>query len=119
MTKPTNILEGPTYIAVRSYPDGEVWIQETKLNATLQDAIEDIDGLFQVVMLESGKAFDVTVEAAELYWALHGHEIETMFAVPPFLHDNIADQVYSEISRIHDEARCWHEQQVSCNPRVL
>ena len=119
MPKPANILEGPTYISTSRTCDGQLWVNESKVNATLQDAIETIDGLVQVVMIEDGKAFDVTVEAAELYWALYGHEIETMFAVPQFLHDNIADQVYSEISRINDEARCWHDQQVSCNPRVL
>ena len=61
-----NLLEGPTYLTVRRYPDGEAWVDETKLNASLLDAITDIEGLTQVVMIEGsgglGKAVDQSIE---------------------------------------------------------
>ena len=118
-----NLLDGPTYITVRACTDGSGYVDETKLNASLQDAIDDIDGLVQVVMIEgfgdSGKAIDITTEAAELWWAKHGHIVcETAFDVPAFIHDNLS-WVYSEIAVSQYNAGCWHDQQVSCNPRVL
>ena len=115
MTPLPDLLEGPTYLAVRRYSDGEVWGDQFKLNATLQDAIDDIENLIQVALIEDNKAIDVTLEAAELWWAMNGHKCETGFDVPAFIHDNMADQVYAEISGSRYDAACWHSQQVSCN----
>ena len=113
-----DILEGPTYITTSKTCDGQLWINESRVNASLQDAITDIDNMFQVVMLENGKAVDQSVDAAELWWAKHGHTCETAFDVPPFIHDNLS-WVYSEIAVSQYNAGCWHDQQVSCNPRLL
>lgn len=113
-----DILEGPTYITTSKTCDGQLWINESRVNASLQDAIETIDGLVQVVLLEGSKGIDVTAEAAELWWTLHRDECETAFDVPTFIHDN-ASWVYSEIAVSQYNAGCWRDQQVSCNPRVL
>ena len=101
-----NYLEGPTYLAISRYPDGETWINETKLNATLQDAVEEIDNVSQVLMLEAGRYVDVSVEAAELWWAKNAHDCDSMFDVPQFIHDHIHNQVYAEISASRYSATC-------------
>ena len=108
-------LTGPTYIVISRYSDGEVWFNETKLNASLQDAIYDLDNLKQVIMIEDNKAINVTLEAAELWWAKNGHKCDDVWSVPSFITDNMADQVYAEISGSRYDAACWHSQQVSCN----
>ena len=100
----TNATEGPTYIAISRYSNGDTYIDETKLNSSLQDAIQDIEHTHQVVLLEGGRAIDCSVDAAELWWALHGHTCDTTFDVPQFIHDQISSQVYSEIAASRAEA---------------
>lgn len=105
----TNLLEGPTYLAVKRYKDGEELVDETKLNATLQDAIYDLENLVQVVLIEDGKCIDQSLEAAEIWWAKNGHKCETAFDVPNFIHIHMHGQVYDEIAGSRYEANCHRD----------
>jgi len=112
----TSILEGPTYIAVRRYPDGETWIDETQAGATVLDAVRDLDNLHQVLMLEGGKIVDVSGHAAERWWLTNGFECETTFDIPQFIHDNYRD-AYSELQESRYSARCDQIHNMTTGPR--
>ena len=108
-TSPQSAITGPTYIVISRYSNGECYIDETKLGATLQDAIADIEHTNQVIMMEGGKVIDQSVEAAELWWAMNGHKCDTIFDVPQFIHDYIHNQVYDEIASSRYEANCCRQ----------
>ena len=113
-----NILEHPTYVCVRRYPDGEIVMDETKAGTTLLQAMgNDIDNLVQVLLIEDGKVVDQTAHAAEIFWQHHGHEYESTFDVEQFLHDNISNVVYSDISERNYNARCDREHLMTLGPR--
>ena len=104
-----NILETPTYICIRRYPDGESWISETKIGATILEAMgNDLDNLVQVLLLEDGKVVDQTAHAAEIWWQHHGSEYGDMWDVEPFLHEHYRD-CYSDISERKYNVRCSRE----------
>ena len=106
-------LTGPTYIVTSRRADGSTWIDETPVSARLQDVIQDLDNVCQVLLLEDCKAIDVSTEAAELFLALHAHEIESVFDAPDFLMDQIPDQVHDAIASSRYEAHLMHEHERS------
>lgn len=101
-----NYLEGPTYVPLRKHGE-DTWFDETRANSSLKDAVEDIDKLEAVILIENGTIIDQSVEAAEMWWALNKHECDTVFDVPNFIHEHIHNQVYDEIAASRYEARCY------------
>jgi predicted DCC family thiol-disulfide oxidoreductase YuxK len=101
-----NFLDGPTYVPVRMHSE-TAWFDETRASSSLKDAVEDIDNLEAVILIEGGKVIDVSVEAAQLWYTLNRDDIDTVFDIPAFIHEQIHNEVYDDICASRYEANAY------------
>lgn len=105
-----NYLEGQTYVPVRKYDEG-TYFDETKAGTTLKDAVSDIDNLVGVALFDGGIVKDVSTEAARLWFELNSDQVDSVFDIPPFIHEHLHNEVYADIqeSRYQADAYFAHE----------
>lgn len=112
-------LNTPTYMTVSKTVTCGNWFMETVEGQTLEQAIECVEDISAVVLIEGGRIIDVSAEAADLWWKLHGDACDDWTDVPEFIDEHLHNQIFETFGERDYNAHCWHDQQVSCNPRVL
>jgi hypothetical protein len=89
-----DILQQPTYIPVRWFAPSRKWyLDEAVAGQSLKDVIEDLDNVSFVVCLENGTMRDVTKEAADLWWELHGADVDYDERLPDLVAEHYASPV--------------------------
>ena len=114
-------LEGPNYIPLQQYDDGSVGVLETGSIDKIEDCFDHMDLACGFLMVEGGKALDVSVSVAEAWWKVNRDDCDNAFDVPTYIHEHLHSQVYSDIEEQRYSVHCQrdHEQGLGVAARYL
>ena len=112
----STLLETPTYLIVSRF-EGDKYLSETKIGATLASVVADLEGMDDVeavLMLEDFKIVDVSAEVAWSWWnAHHGLPNFGDRPLPSFINEHCGTAYTDWCNDSGYEAHCQHEHERS------